>query len=125
MSFPKIPILLSWLCVESLVMERITFGMRKDQHRHKNETMLIASSYFVGVHYWYNNRVDMSCSEFFPVFLMYNNGTLNSFGWAFGINLQESPRFEHPPPPVYPVGFQITLIVKGRVGILKALLGSA
>ena len=40
---------------------------------------------------------DMSCDEFFPVFLLYNkSGNLNAFGWALQADLS-SPRFEHPP----------------------------
>ncbi|XP_046361111.1 uncharacterized protein LOC124138486 [Haliotis rufescens] len=50
----------------------------------------------MGVHYWYNIRKDMSCDEFYPVFLLYNGGKLNAFGWAFNADLS-STRFEHPP----------------------------
>ncbi|XP_060066722.1 uncharacterized protein LOC132547007 [Ylistrum balloti] len=49
----------------------------------------------MGVHYWYNVRADMSCDDFFPVFLLYNNGKLNAFGWAMGTAMS-SPRMEHP-----------------------------
>ncbi|KAK3104840.1 hypothetical protein FSP39_011415, partial [Pinctada imbricata] len=50
----------------------------------------------MGVHYWYNTRLDMPCEEFFPMFLLYNGGVLNAFGWAFQGDLT-SPRVEHPP----------------------------
>ncbi|XP_071090553.1 uncharacterized protein [Haliotis cracherodii] len=52
---------------------------------------------WMGVHYWYDISRDMDCGRFFPVFLMYNGGKLNSFGWAFNADLT-SPRYEHPPP---------------------------
>lgn len=55
----------------------------------------------MGLHYWYNVRKDMDCNEFFPVFLLYNDGVLNAFGWAFGLNIQTSSRFEHPPQTIY------------------------
>ncbi|XP_046558425.1 uncharacterized protein LOC124267544 [Haliotis rubra] len=50
----------------------------------------------MGMHYWYNIRKDMSCDDFYPVFLLYNGGKLNAFGWAFNADLSSS-RFEHPP----------------------------
>lgn len=50
----------------------------------------------LGVHYWYNTRKDMSCDEFYPVFLLYNGGQLNAFGWAFQAPMT-SPHMEHPP----------------------------
>ena len=37
----------------------------------------------------------MPCEDSFPMFLMYNNGELNTFGWAFQVELQE-PIWEHP-----------------------------
>ena len=44
----------------------------------------------------------MSCDNFFPVFLLYNDGVLNAFGWAFGMNIQAD-RFEHPPQATFSV----------------------
>ncbi|XP_078669994.1 uncharacterized protein LOC144910589 [Branchiostoma floridae x Branchiostoma belcheri] len=52
--------------------------------------------YTMGRHYWYNVSRDMDCDRFFPVFLMYNSGDLNGFGWDMNANL-DSPRYEHPP----------------------------
>ncbi|XP_019646316.1 PREDICTED: uncharacterized protein LOC109486851 [Branchiostoma belcheri] len=49
----------------------------------------------MGKHYWWNLRVDMPCEEFYPVFIMYNGGKLDSFGWNIGTYLS-SPRYEHP-----------------------------
>ncbi|KAL5022525.1 hypothetical protein ScPMuIL_001680 [Solemya velum] len=49
----------------------------------------------MGVHYWYDLTLDMSCDRMFPVFLMYNEGTLTGFGWAFQTGLN-STRYEHP-----------------------------
>ncbi|XP_071090188.1 uncharacterized protein [Haliotis cracherodii] len=50
----------------------------------------------MGQHYWYNLRKDQSCDEFFPMFLLYNQGILDGFGWAFLANLTTSTRYEHP-----------------------------
>ncbi|ESO93325.1 hypothetical protein LOTGIDRAFT_232745 [Lottia gigantea] len=49
----------------------------------------------MGQHYWYDMHRNSDCRQFFPMFLMYNRGELNSFGWAFLTNII-SPRFEHP-----------------------------
>jgi charged multivesicular body protein 7 len=49
----------------------------------------------MGLHYWYNVRKDMSCDEFFPFFILYNNGKLNAFGFAVNGPLT-SKRYEHP-----------------------------
>ncbi|XP_022290234.1 uncharacterized protein LOC111101877 [Crassostrea virginica] len=49
----------------------------------------------MGVHYWLDATQDMSCDRFFPVFLLYNGGVLNAFGWAFQADLSSS-RYEHP-----------------------------
>ncbi|CAH1257656.1 Hypp1872 [Branchiostoma lanceolatum] len=49
----------------------------------------------MGKHYWWNLRVDMDCKEFYPVFIMYNGGKLDAFGWNIGTYLG-SPRYEHP-----------------------------
>ncbi|XP_062580237.1 uncharacterized protein LOC134242184 [Saccostrea cucullata] len=49
----------------------------------------------MGVHYWFDTTADMSCDRFFPVFLLYNGGVLNAFGWAFQADLS-STRYEHP-----------------------------
>ncbi|KAK3104454.1 hypothetical protein FSP39_002394 [Pinctada imbricata] len=50
----------------------------------------------MGKHYFHALSLDMSCDHFFPVFLLYNGGNLDAFGWAFKANIQ-SPRAEHPP----------------------------
>jgi len=49
----------------------------------------------MGKHYWYGLNENMDCDKFFPVFLLYNGGKLNAFGFALGANLT-SPRYEHP-----------------------------
>ncbi|XP_055997302.1 uncharacterized protein LOC130047090 [Ostrea edulis] len=49
----------------------------------------------MGVHYWYDISLDMSCDRLYPVFLLYNGGVLNAFGWAFKAELSSS-RYEHP-----------------------------
>jgi len=50
----------------------------------------------MGQHYWYNVSKKMNCDDFFPVFLLYNYGLLNGFGWATSGYL-ESDYVEHPP----------------------------
>jgi charged multivesicular body protein 7 len=52
--------------------------------------------YGMGMHYWYDVTTDMSCDDTFPVFLMYNEGKLTAFGWAFNIYYDNSYRWEHP-----------------------------
>lgn len=37
----------------------------------------------------------MSCDEFYAMFLLYNDGKLNAFGWAFNGDFNSS-RLEHP-----------------------------
>ena len=57
----------------------------------------------MGVHYWANTNgqvtADMNADDFVPIFLQYNKGQLNGFGWAFNADLQ-SIRYEHPTPSV-------------------------
>ncbi|XP_035696686.1 uncharacterized protein LOC118430084 [Branchiostoma floridae] len=50
----------------------------------------------MGQHYWYKFRPDMNCDDFYPVFLLYNDGKLNGFGWNINTPL-DSPRYESPP----------------------------
>ncbi|OWF54729.1 uncharacterized protein LOC110441354 [Mizuhopecten yessoensis] len=52
----------------------------------------------MGMHYWYDVKADMSCDDFFPVFLLYNHGKLNAFGWALGraMDTTRYPYLEHP-----------------------------
>lgn len=52
--------------------------------------------YGMGQHYWYGVTEDMDCEDFYPVFLLYNGGELNAFGWATA-GFVDSPRVEHPP----------------------------
>ncbi|XP_012944492.1 uncharacterized protein LOC101862243 [Aplysia californica] len=51
----------------------------------------------MGKHYWHSLTKDknMDCNKMLPVFLLYNGGELNGFGWAMNTNLG-SPRYEHP-----------------------------
>ncbi|XP_050394540.1 uncharacterized protein LOC126812282 [Patella vulgata] len=51
----------------------------------------------MGRHYWYDLSANSDCQKQYPVFLMYNDGRLNSFGWAFTTSLT-SQRYEHPTP---------------------------
>ncbi|WAR22632.1 hypothetical protein MAR_016606, partial [Mya arenaria] len=63
----------------------------------------------MGTHFWYRTSVDMDCDDFFPMFLLYNGGVLDGFGWAYAINLQTSSRFEHPNSSVFPVMLLLVL----------------
>ncbi|KAK3750449.1 hypothetical protein QZH41_008468 [Actinostola sp. cb2023] len=56
-------------------------------------------NFCVGQHYWYKISRDMDCDDFFPVFLLYNRGRLNGFGWNT-IGYINSTRCEHPTPKV-------------------------
>lgn len=60
--------------------------------------------YTMGQHYWANANgvplaVDVRSDDFFPMFLLYNKGKLNGFGWAFNADLKSN-RYEHPEPSV-------------------------
>ena len=64
----------------------------------------------MGNHWWANvNGVpltaDVDADDFFPMFLQYNSGNLNGFGWAFNANIT-SHRCEHPTPDVLPKFFK-------------------
>jgi charged multivesicular body protein 7 len=52
--------------------------------------------YTMGLHYWYDVTVSMDCNGFFPFFVMYNKGVMNSGGFAINTHLT-SKRYEHPP----------------------------
>lgn len=56
-----------------------------------------------GKHYWYNISEDLPCTDTFPVFLLYNGGKVNGFGWAFNPNYSNSYRWEHPTRTVFGV----------------------
>eukprot|EP01098_Paradermamoeba_levis_P015415 TRINITY_DN7831_c0_g1_i1.p1 TRINITY_DN7831_c0_g1~~TRINITY_DN7831_c0_g1_i1.p1 ORF type:complete len:279 (-),score=85.85 TRINITY_DN7831_c0_g1_i1:80-916(-) len=73
--------------------------------------------YTMGLHYWYNISSSQSCTEFFPLFTLFNRGLLNGFGagqWGFN---DPSPRFEHPS------GSVIKLFFDGKT-LPQCLLGS-
>ena len=58
----------------------------------------------MGVHYWAdisgrNLGVDSDADDFVPMFLQYNKGKLNGYGWGFNADLP-SKRFEHPTPDI-------------------------
>lgn len=54
----------------------------------------------MGWHYWYNFTATTPCDELFPVFLLYNGGMLNAWGWVFASEPIEKggSRFENPSP---------------------------
>ena len=71
---------------------------------------VLDSSYLIqtsGKHYWYDVKEDMDCETFFPVFLLYNGGKLNGFGWAMMEDLP-SDHYEHP-------GVNVIGVSNGRV----------
>ncbi|GFN89430.1 hypothetical protein PoB_001593600 [Plakobranchus ocellatus] len=49
----------------------------------------------MGMHYWYNTTADSNCDELLPVFLLYNGGRLNGFGFVALADI-ESAYYEHP-----------------------------
>lgn len=51
----------------------------------------------LGVHYWYDNRLDSDCSLLIPAFLMYNQGKLTGFGWANVGKYDYTKHAEYPP----------------------------
>ncbi|CAF1462502.1 unnamed protein product [Adineta ricciae] len=51
----------------------------------------------MGKHYWYNNHLDLNCSEVLPAFVMYNKGQLSAFGWSIMAKMDASQRVEFPP----------------------------
>jgi len=50
----------------------------------------------MGEHYWYNISNDLDCNYMNPIFLLYNGGVLDAFGFNFMGPYQNSPRYEHP-----------------------------
>lgn len=61
--------------------------------------------YSMGQHYWYKISTDMSSEDFFPVFLLYNKGKLNGWGWATLGDLKND-LVEHPSSSVLTYFFQ-------------------
>ncbi|XP_045207827.2 uncharacterized protein LOC123559791 [Mercenaria mercenaria] len=75
-----------------------------------NNTMWTEGQCFqtMGTHYWYNISKDMSCEEVYPMFLLYDNGELNAFGWTIPMDLGNVSRsIENPPPNFYPYVFKV------------------
>lgn len=78
----------------------ISFPLSENQV--KKEPLWFAGQCFatMGMHYWYNATADMDCDYAFPVFLLYNQGYLDSWGWAIAkMPIETSPRWEHPSGP--------------------------
>ncbi|CAF4304984.1 unnamed protein product [Rotaria sp. Silwood2] len=73
-----------------------------------NTTRWVLGSCFpsMGVHYWYDNRLDKECDEIFPVFLLYNKGKLTGFGWGLAGKYEYTKRTE--PVPYGAVSVRIT-----------------
>jgi len=64
-----------------------------------NKTKWVKGACFpsMGVHYWYDNRLDTDCDTFFPSFLLYNKGKLTGFGWDTIGKYDYTKRTEFPP----------------------------
>ena len=64
----------------------------------------------MGQHYWGDLsgqvNADTNPDNFVPIFLQYNKGNLNGFGWALNADLQ-SIRYEHPTASVLPQFFKV------------------
>lgn len=53
----------------------------------------------MGFHYFYNIYLDMNCSNFFPVALLYYHGQLKGFVWSYGAVLNSTViPYEYPEP---------------------------
>jgi hypothetical protein len=59
--------------------------------------VIILILYSKGVHYWYDNHLNINCSTFLPNFLLYNRGQLSAFGWDIMSKTEFSRRTEFPP----------------------------
>ena len=69
---------------------------------------------FEGNHYWYDNRLDTDCKQFFPSFLLYNKGQLSGFGWDIMKKLDHSRRTEFPPKTALMVHLSLSLLSKSN-----------
>ena len=82
----------------------------------------------MGVHYWADISgrklgVDSNADDFVPMFLQYNKGLLNGYGWGFNANVTSS-RFEHPTYDILPSFFRDVPAFMGdpdQVGELSTL----
>ncbi|KAK6184626.1 hypothetical protein SNE40_007062 [Patella caerulea] len=74
----------------------------------------------MGVHYWYELSKNTDCQRMFPVFLLYNNGHLNGFGWAFNTDLS-SPRYEHPTQNVFTAFMEEVPTCLASVGTISTM----
>lgn len=66
----------------------------------------------MGVHYWADVSgplgLDFKADNFVPMFLQYNKGKLNGFGWGFNADLKSvANRFEYPTPDVLGSFFKV------------------
>ena len=61
--------------------------------------MIMSIRLLIGTHYWHGFSRDMSCDDFYPAFLLYNNeGKLNAWGFIILENIVSSTKcLEHPP----------------------------
>ncbi|CAG0921509.1 unnamed protein product [Notodromas monacha] len=67
-----------------------------DTFKYARERRLPKTPASSGDHFWYRVSPDLDCNEFFPAFLLYNQGELTGFGWAVQ-GIYESDHVEYPP----------------------------
>jgi hypothetical protein len=73
---------------------------------------MIVEKIYLGIHYWYDNRLDSNCDTLFPAFLMYNKGKLTGFGWANVGKFEYTKRTEYPPLASFSVSMTKFLFIK-------------
>jgi hypothetical protein len=55
----------------------------------------------MGIHHYYDLRLDLDCNELFPVTLLYNNGQLTVFAWTLLVAMPSN-RFEQSTQNIFP-----------------------
>jgi len=90
--------------ISGLYIEWGSDAVQQSRHTPDSESDLASTQWMfgkcfwaMGNHYWYDYSADMNCDDFQPLFLLYNKGKLNGFGWALAADMK-SDRWEHPPP---------------------------
>ena len=78
-------------------------------HTHNNNSILS------GDHYWYNITEDIDCDDIFPIFALYQDGTMVAFGWSFSKSYSNSDRWEHPVRPLFGVSCVIIITCTERL----------
>jgi hypothetical protein len=103
--------ILFWCLVKFKISPSSLIHISEYEYKFVNTNMFFYYMYkqllHSGLHYWYDLSKNMDCDNLYPVFLLYNGGVLNGFGWALGMDLKDySPRIEHPPQSSYGVSLE-------------------